>query len=55
MVKATPRQPGVEEIRVPGERAWRTRARLTREGIAIDRKIHDALGRLAEGRPDHGG
>jgi LDH2 family malate/lactate/ureidoglycolate dehydrogenase len=54
-IKATPRQPGVEEIRIPGERGYRTRARLMREGIEIDRKIHDALGRLAQGRLDHGG
>ena len=54
-IKATPRQPGVAEIRIPGERGYRTRARLAREGIEIDRKIHDALGRLAEGRLDHGG
>ena len=54
-IKATPRQPGVTEIRIPGERGYRTRARLLREGIEIDRKIHDALGRLAEGNLDHGG
>ena len=48
-LKATPRQPGVGEIRIPGERAYRERARLTREGIEIDRRIQDALIRLAEG------
>ena len=53
-IKATPRRMGVDEIRIPGERGYRTRARLMREGIAIDRKIHDALGRLAEGKLDHG-
>jgi L-2-hydroxycarboxylate dehydrogenase (NAD+) len=42
-VKATPRQPGVDEIRLPGERAMRERARLTREGLEIDRKIYEAL------------
>ncbi len=47
-IKDTPRQPGVEEIRIPGERAYRTRARLVREGLEMDRKIHDALRRLAE-------
>ncbi len=46
---------GVEEIRIPGERSAETRARLMHEGIAIDRKIHTALGRLAEGKLDHGG
>jgi LDH2 family malate/lactate/ureidoglycolate dehydrogenase len=43
MIKATPRQMGVEEIRIPGERGYRTRARLIREGIEIDRKIYNAL------------
>ncbi|HWA79153.1 MAG TPA: Ldh family oxidoreductase [Acetobacteraceae bacterium] len=55
MIKATPRQSGVAEIRIPGERSYRTRARLAREGIEIDRKIHDALLRLSEGNLDHGG
>jgi LDH2 family malate/lactate/ureidoglycolate dehydrogenase len=54
-IKATPRQTDVEEIRIPGERAYRTRARLLVEGIEIDRKIHRALGRLAAGNLDHGG
>ena len=49
-IKATPRQQGVDEIRIPGERAYRERARLTREGIEIDRRIQDALLRLAEGQ-----
>jgi len=47
-LKATPRQDGVGEIRIPGERAYRERARLMREGIEIDRRIQDALIRLAE-------
>jgi len=42
-VKATPRQPGVEEIRIPSERSFRERARHMREGISIDRSIFDAL------------
>jgi LDH2 family malate/lactate/ureidoglycolate dehydrogenase len=54
-IKATPRQAGVVEIRIPGERGYATRARLLREGIEMDRKIFNALGRLAEGRLDHGG
>jgi LDH2 family malate/lactate/ureidoglycolate dehydrogenase len=54
-IKATPRQAGISEIRIPGERGFATRARLLREGIEIDRKIHAALGRLAEGNLDHGG
>ena len=36
-IKAMPRQTGVEEIRIPGERGYATRARLMREGIEIDR------------------
>lgn len=54
-IKATPCQTGTTEIRIPGERSFATRARLVHEGIEIDRKIHDALGRLAEGNLDHGG
>lgn len=54
IIKATPRQPGIEEIRIPGERGYRTRARLMREGIETDLKIHDALRHLAAGNSDHG-
>jgi LDH2 family malate/lactate/ureidoglycolate dehydrogenase len=54
-IKATPRQTVTAEIRIPGERSYATRSRLVREGIDIDRKIHDALRRLAEGNLDHGG
>ena len=53
-IKAAPRQMGIAEIRIPGERSYATRLRLLREGIEIDRKIHDALGHLAEGNLDHG-
>jgi LDH2 family malate/lactate/ureidoglycolate dehydrogenase len=49
-VKATPRQPGVDEIRLPSERAFRERARHLREGIVIDRRIYDALGALPAGK-----
>ncbi|MBI2291055.1 MAG: Ldh family oxidoreductase [Betaproteobacteria bacterium] len=49
-VKATPRQPGVGEIRMPSERAFRERARSLREGIEIDRKIYDALLALPKGK-----
>jgi LDH2 family malate/lactate/ureidoglycolate dehydrogenase len=54
-IKATPRQTGIDEIRIPGERSHATRARLVREGITIDRKINTALRRLADGELDHGG
>src|SRR5262245_28094579 len=50
VIKATPRQDGIAEIRIPGERAYRERARLTREGLEIDRRIQDALNALAEGQ-----
>jgi L-2-hydroxycarboxylate dehydrogenase (NAD+) len=42
-VKATPRQPGVDEIRIPSERAFRSRERARREGLEIDRPVFDAL------------
>jgi LDH2 family malate/lactate/ureidoglycolate dehydrogenase len=42
-VKATPRQPGVDEIRIPSERASRCRERALREGLEIDRLVFDAL------------
>ena len=42
-IKATPRQPGVNEIRVPSERAFRERTQRMREGIVIDRVVYDAL------------
>jgi LDH2 family malate/lactate/ureidoglycolate dehydrogenase len=54
-IKATPRQAGFAEIRIPGEHSHATRMRLVREGIEIDRKIRDALKRLAAGDLDHGG
>ena len=49
-IKATPRQAGVEEIRIPSERAFRERARNLREGIVIDRRIYDALLALPDGQ-----
>jgi len=42
-VKATPRQQGVDDIRIPSERAFRSRERLLREGLEIDRMVYDAL------------
>ena len=42
-IKATPRQPGVDEIRLPGERSFKEREKNLREGIVIDRFIYDAL------------
>ncbi len=45
-VKATPRQDGVDEIRIPSERAFRERAIRRTEGIVLDRKVVDALNAL---------
>jgi len=42
-VKAVPRRDGVDEIRIPSERAFRTRERSLREGLEIDRLVYDAL------------
>jgi LDH2 family malate/lactate/ureidoglycolate dehydrogenase len=42
-IKATPRQAGVDDIRIPSERAFASRERLTREGLEIDRLVYDAL------------
>jgi LDH2 family malate/lactate/ureidoglycolate dehydrogenase len=42
-VKSTPRLPGVDEIRIPGERAFRCRERLRVEGLEIDRLVYDGL------------
>ncbi len=42
-VKNTPRQPGVDEIRIPSERAFREREKLSREGIVIDKLVYDLL------------
>jgi LDH2 family malate/lactate/ureidoglycolate dehydrogenase len=42
-IKATPRQSGVDEIRIPSERALRERERRRREGIVLERKLVEAL------------
>jgi len=42
-VKATPRRPGVDEIRIPSERAFRERERRRKEGLVFDRKVIDSL------------
>ncbi|MCC6196458.1 MAG: hypothetical protein IT518_18555 [Burkholderiales bacterium] len=54
-VEATPRQPGVEEIRLPSERAFRGRARALREGIEIERRVYDGLVAMARSRPGRSG
>jgi LDH2 family malate/lactate/ureidoglycolate dehydrogenase len=45
-IKATPRQSGVDEIRIPSERAFRARERALRVGLEIDRLVYDALAAL---------
>jgi LDH2 family malate/lactate/ureidoglycolate dehydrogenase len=45
-VRATPRQPGVDAIRIPSERAFVSRERLSREGIELDKAVFDALSSL---------
>lgn len=45
-VKATPRQPGIDEIRIPSERAFRQREKSLREGLEIDSAVYDALKQL---------
>lgn len=49
-IKATPRQPGVNEIRLPGERSFADRRKHLREGIVIDKFIYDALRNTPEGK-----
>ena len=45
-VKTTPRQPGVEEIRIPSEQAFRTRAMRRVDGFVLERRIHDRIAAL---------
>ena len=49
-VKAVKKQPGVDNIRLPSENSFKTRARLKKEGIEIDRKIYDALKAVPAGK-----
>jgi LDH2 family malate/lactate/ureidoglycolate dehydrogenase len=42
-VKATPRQAGIDEVRIPSERAFRSRERALRAGLTFDRLVFDAL------------
>jgi LDH2 family malate/lactate/ureidoglycolate dehydrogenase len=42
-IKATPRQAGVSEIRIPSERAFREREKRLAQGIVIDTKVVDSL------------
>jgi L-2-hydroxycarboxylate dehydrogenase (NAD+) len=42
-IQATPRRPGVAEIRIPSQRAFRERERRRAEGILVDRAVIAAL------------
>jgi LDH2 family malate/lactate/ureidoglycolate dehydrogenase len=42
-IQATPRRPGVEEIRIPSQRAFRERERRRAEGILVDDAVIAAL------------
>lgn len=42
-VKATPRRPGVDEIRIPSEQAFRTRAARRDSGFALPQPIYDRI------------
>jgi len=53
-IKATPRQPGVDEIRIPSERAFREREQRRVEGIVVDRKVVEALEGLTTNLPARG-
>jgi len=48
-IKDTPKQPGVDEIRIPSERAFRERERRRREGILVDKKVVESLKIIAAG------
>jgi LDH2 family malate/lactate/ureidoglycolate dehydrogenase len=45
-IKALPKQDGVEEIRVPSERAFNERERRRVEGIVVEKKIVEMLDAL---------
>jgi L-2-hydroxycarboxylate dehydrogenase (NAD+) len=50
-IKATPRQSGVDAIRIPSERAFRLRERAQDEGLEVDRLVFDALVALRGASP----
>lgn len=50
-IKAVPRQEGVAEIRLPSEKSFRARERALREGIVIDRGVHQRLLALSASAP----
>jgi LDH2 family malate/lactate/ureidoglycolate dehydrogenase len=42
-IKSLPRQDGVDEIRVPSERAFRERIIRREQGILLQRRVYDEL------------
>jgi LDH2 family malate/lactate/ureidoglycolate dehydrogenase len=50
-LRALPRQPGVNAIRIPSERAFAERARRRKEGVTIPVKIEAALRALVKAAP----
>ncbi len=51
-IKATPRQAGVDEIRIPSERAIQSREKLLVEGIECDQLVFNALVALRNKRQE---
>jgi LDH2 family malate/lactate/ureidoglycolate dehydrogenase len=51
-IKAIPRQPGVDEIRIPSQRAFQERERRRIEGIVLERQVVTALEALQDGPND---
>jgi LDH2 family malate/lactate/ureidoglycolate dehydrogenase len=47
-IKGVPRQSNVNDIRLPFENSLRLRERALREGIAIDRQVHQRLLALSQ-------
>lgn len=45
-IKSTPRQPGVDEIRIPSERAFEERERRRSAGIVLERVLYERLDAL---------
>jgi LDH2 family malate/lactate/ureidoglycolate dehydrogenase len=46
-IKSVPTLPGFNEVLIPGERGFKSRKRLLRDGIEVDRLVYDALAALA--------
>ena len=48
-IRSTPRAAGVDEIRIPSERAFAEREQRRRDGIVVERVIYDRLVALSDG------